>query len=128
MPSADRRETSTIRPTPGSSSQARRGCRPKRGIVTEEHPIQTENGLRLFLTRRVTVLDDAGEPQYLIKTNEDITDRRETESRMAHMAYHDTLTGSAKPRGLPAGAGADDRCLRRAPARNSRCCRSTSIA
>jgi diguanylate cyclase (GGDEF)-like protein/PAS domain S-box-containing protein len=65
----------------------------KRSLVTEEHPIQTANGLRLFLTRRVTVLDEAGEPQYLIKTDEDITDRRETESRMAHMAYHDLLTG-----------------------------------
>ncbi len=64
----------------------------KKGIVTEEHPIQTENGLRLFLTRRMTVLDENGEPQYLINTNEDITDRRETESRMAHMAYHDALT------------------------------------
>lgn len=64
----------------------------KKGVVTEEHPIQTENGLRLFLTRRVTVLDESGEPQYLIKTNEDVTDRRETESRMAHMAYHDSLT------------------------------------
>ncbi|MES2601197.1 MAG: EAL domain-containing protein [Pseudomonadota bacterium] len=64
----------------------------KKGVFTEEHPIQTESGLRLFLTRRVTVLDEAGEPQYLIKTNEDITDRRETESRMAHMAYHDALT------------------------------------
>ncbi len=64
----------------------------KKGIVTEEHPIQTPNGLRLFLTRRVTVLDENGEPQYLIKTNEDVTDRRETESRMAHMAYHDSLT------------------------------------
>jgi diguanylate cyclase (GGDEF)-like protein/PAS domain S-box-containing protein len=64
----------------------------KKGQTTEEQPIQTKNGLRLFLTRRVTVLDEAGEPQYLIKTNEDITDRRQTESRMAHMAYHDTLT------------------------------------
>jgi diguanylate cyclase (GGDEF)-like protein/PAS domain S-box-containing protein len=64
----------------------------KRGQTIEEQPIQTRNGLRLFLTRRVTVLDAAGEPEYLIKTNEDITDRRQTESRMAHMAYHDTLT------------------------------------
>ncbi|MEW6767378.1 MAG: EAL domain-containing protein [Pseudomonadota bacterium] len=64
----------------------------KQGIVTEEHPIQTANGLRLFLTRRMTVLDETGRPQYLINTNEDITDRRETESRMAHMAYHDSLT------------------------------------
>jgi diguanylate cyclase (GGDEF)-like protein/PAS domain S-box-containing protein len=64
----------------------------KRGLLTEEHPISTKDGLRLFLTRRVTVLNDAGEPQYLIKTHEDVTDRRQTESRMAHMAYHDGLT------------------------------------
>jgi diguanylate cyclase (GGDEF)-like protein/PAS domain S-box-containing protein len=64
----------------------------KRGMVSEEHPISTKNGLRLFLTRRATVLNDAGEPQYLIKTHEDVTDRRQTESRMAHMAYHDGLT------------------------------------
>ena len=64
----------------------------KRGILAEEHPISTKDGLRLFLTRRMTVLDDAGEPQYLIKTHEDVTDRRQTESRMAHMAYHDGLT------------------------------------
>src|SRR3954471_4701992 len=64
----------------------------KRGMLAEEHPISTKDGLRLFLTRRVTVLDDAGQPQYLIKTHEDVTDRRQTESRMAHMAYHDGLT------------------------------------
>jgi diguanylate cyclase (GGDEF)-like protein/PAS domain S-box-containing protein len=64
----------------------------KRGLLTEEHPISTKDGLRLFLTRRMTVLDEDGEPQYLIKTHEDVTDRRQTESRMAHMAYHDGLT------------------------------------
>ena len=64
----------------------------KRGLLVEEHPISTKDGLRLFLTRRMTVLDEAGEPQYLIKTHEDVTDRRQTESRMAHMAYHDGLT------------------------------------
>ncbi len=64
----------------------------KRGMITEEHPISTKDGLRLFLTRRATVVNDAGEPQYLIKTHEDVTDRRQTESRMAHMAYHDGLT------------------------------------
>jgi len=67
---------------------ALKGRRP----LTEEHPISTKDGLRLFLTRRVTVLNDSGEPQYLIKTHEDVTDRRQTESRMAHMAYHDGLT------------------------------------
>jgi diguanylate cyclase (GGDEF)-like protein/PAS domain S-box-containing protein len=64
----------------------------KRSLLTEEHPISTKDGLRLFLTRRMTVVDEAGDPQYLIKTHEDVTDRRQTESRMAHMAYHDGLT------------------------------------
>jgi diguanylate cyclase (GGDEF)-like protein/PAS domain S-box-containing protein len=64
----------------------------KRDLLTEEHPISTKDGLRLFLTRRMTVLNEAGDPQYLIKTHEDVTDRRQTESRMAHMAYHDGLT------------------------------------
>jgi diguanylate cyclase (GGDEF)-like protein/PAS domain S-box-containing protein len=64
----------------------------KRGLLAEEHPISTKDGLRLFLTRRMTVLDEDGEPKYLIKTHEDVTDRRQTESRMAHMAYHDGLT------------------------------------
>jgi diguanylate cyclase (GGDEF)-like protein/PAS domain S-box-containing protein len=64
----------------------------KRTLLTEEHPISTRDGLRLFLTRRMPVLDAAGRPQYLIKTHEDVTDRRQTESRMAHMAYHDGLT------------------------------------
>ncbi|MBV9565331.1 MAG: PAS domain-containing protein, partial [Bradyrhizobium sp.] len=44
----------------------------KRDLLTEEHPISTKDGLRLFLTRRMTVLDEAGQPQYLIKTHEDV--------------------------------------------------------
>lgn len=64
----------------------------KGGMQTEEHPISTKDGLRLFLTRRVTVAGEAGGLQYLIKTHEDVTDRRQAEARMAHMAYHDGLT------------------------------------
>jgi PAS domain S-box-containing protein len=64
----------------------------KRSLLIEEHPISTNDGLRLFLTRRMPVVNEAGEPQYLIKTHEDVTDRRQTESRMAPMAYHDGLT------------------------------------
>ena len=70
----------------------------------------------------MTVLDEAGEPQYLIKTHEDITDRRQTESRMAHMAYHDGLTDlpnraaflQALSQMIDACAGSDE---------DSRCCR-----
>jgi diguanylate cyclase (GGDEF)-like protein/PAS domain S-box-containing protein len=61
-------------------------------VVAEEYPVKTPDGMRLYLARRVAVLDEAKQPQYVIQTNEDITDRRQTESRMAHMAYHDGLT------------------------------------
>ena len=66
--------------------------RMKGEVVAEEYPVQSEAGMRLYMARRVAVLDERGEPQYLIQTNEDVTDRRQTESRMAHMAYHDGLT------------------------------------
>ncbi|WP_022722568.1 bifunctional diguanylate cyclase/phosphodiesterase, partial [Rhodopseudomonas sp. B29] len=64
----------------------------KGGMMVEEHPISTAAGLRLFVTRRMTVADEAGGTSYLIKTHVDVTDRRQTEARMAHMAYHDGLT------------------------------------
>lgn len=64
----------------------------KKTVVAEEQPIRTSEGLRLFSTRRVAVFDDAGAPQYIIQTHEDVTQRRQIESRMAHMAYHDALT------------------------------------
>ena len=62
------------------------------GIIAEEQPLKTEDGLRLFSTRRVAVFDDSGDPQYIIQTHEDVTQRRQTETRLAHMAYHDALT------------------------------------
>src|SRR3954453_20447656 len=37
----------------------------KRGLRTEERPTSARDGLRLFRTRRMTVLAGAGEPQYL---------------------------------------------------------------
>ena len=63
-----------------------------RASTAGEHAVSTRDGLRLFMIRRAAVLDDASEPKFLIKTYEDVTDRRQTEARMAHMAYHDGLT------------------------------------
>ncbi len=62
------------------------------GLHTEEHPVRMHDGIRYFLTRRIAIAGNDGQAQYLIKTCEDITDRRETELRMAHMAHHDSLT------------------------------------
>lgn len=59
------------------------------GIFPFQHPAK---GMRMLSERRVAILDEQGDPEYLILSNEDITERRQTESRIAHMAFHDSLT------------------------------------
>ncbi len=46
-------------------------------IDIPEEPIQTPNGVRYLHTRKVTVLDDSGEPAFLLGISEDITERKE---------------------------------------------------
>jgi diguanylate cyclase (GGDEF)-like protein/PAS domain S-box-containing protein len=89
-----RREDVIGAPAEGSAALVARDAEAVRSgaVLAEEHPIETKDGLRLFRTRRVAVNGDNGEPLYLIKTHEDVTQRRATEARMAHMAYHDSLT------------------------------------
>ncbi len=55
-------------------------------------PIATRFGTRLIRSRRHLILDDHGQPQYLIGVVEDVTDRAQAEERIAHMAHHDALT------------------------------------
>ncbi|TAK47682.1 MAG: EAL domain-containing protein [Xanthobacteraceae bacterium] len=59
------------------------------GIYPVEHPTK---GMRMFAGRRVAVMNGKGEAEYVIITQEDITERRQNETRIAHMAYHDALT------------------------------------
>ena len=57
------------------------------------HAIETPgNGTRIVTTRRLPILDDDGEPQYLLGVIEDVTERKQAEARIAHMAHHDALT------------------------------------
>ncbi len=46
----------------------------------------------LVTTRRLTVCDDKGKPQYLLGVIQDVTQRKQAEARIAHMAHHDVLT------------------------------------
>ena len=49
-------------------------------VDTPEEPIQTRHrGLRLLHTRKIPILDDKGNPQYLLGISEDITERQLTE-------------------------------------------------
>lgn len=59
------------------------------GIYPFQHPTK---GMRMLAERRVAITDDTGQAKYVILSGEDVTERRQAESRIAHMAFHDTLT------------------------------------
>ena len=62
-------------------------------IVVEDHPLKTpRKGTRLITTKKVTIRDDQGQPQYLVNVIEDVTERKRTEARIEYLANHDALT------------------------------------
>lgn len=62
-------------------------------VLLGEYPLaRPDSTIGLFSSRRVAILDGQGHPEYIVMTHVDITDRRKTESRLEHLAYHDGLT------------------------------------
>lgn len=58
-----------------------------------EHCLETPgNGKRNVTATSLPVLNAKSEPQYLLTVIEDVTERKEAEARIAHMAHHDPLT------------------------------------
>ena len=58
-----------------------------------EHKFHSPHrGERTHLSRRVPVLDNEGKPQYLLLVIQDVTEQKEAEARIAHLAHHDPLT------------------------------------
>lgn len=58
-----------------------------------EHTFHSPHrGERTHLSRRVPVLDNGGNPQYLLLVIQDVTEQKEAEARIAHLAQHDPLT------------------------------------
>ena len=55
-----------------------------KGLVDiPEEPVGTRTrGTRVLHTRKIPILDDAGEPQFLLGISEDITDRKQAEQRL----------------------------------------------
>ncbi len=64
-----------------------------RGPIDDEHQIRMADGaMRVAKSSRLPILDEKGEPQYLLTVIEDITERKRQEERIAHLAHHDALT------------------------------------
>jgi diguanylate cyclase (GGDEF)-like protein/PAS domain S-box-containing protein len=58
-----------------------------------EHVVHTShNGTRVLTTRNLSIPDETGEQRYLLSLSEDITERKQAEARIAHMAQYDALT------------------------------------
>lgn len=62
-------------------------------IETPEFSLVTpENGARVLASKRVAIRDGGGKPEYLLTVLEDVTEKRISEQKIAHMAHHDALT------------------------------------
>ena len=62
----------------------------------DEHAVVTPgNGTRIVTATRLPVMGSDGKPQYLISVIHDVTERKRSEQRIAHMANHDPLTDLA---------------------------------
>lgn len=63
-------------------------------IPNREEEVVTDSGEnRVYLTSKVPLRDSLGATIAVLTTSVDITERRDTEKRLEHMASHDALTG-----------------------------------
>jgi diguanylate cyclase (GGDEF)-like protein/PAS domain S-box-containing protein len=62
-------------------------------VFFDEHAVSTPgNGTRIATATRLPLFGPDGKPQYLVSVIDDVTDRKRSEQRIAHMTSHDTLT------------------------------------
>ncbi len=76
------------------AGQDRRVIASGRQLVIGDEPVTRPNGetRRIRTVKKPLPMLDGSTPRYLLGISEDITERRASEDRMAHMASHDSLT------------------------------------
>ncbi len=62
------------------------------GVHTSEQLLTTASGTRILHTRALVARGNDARKHYLILIAEDVTDQREADARIHHMAHHDNLT------------------------------------
>jgi diguanylate cyclase (GGDEF)-like protein len=65
----------------------------RRRYVTEQRCLRADGRLVWISLSLSPVRDEDGETLYLISQMQDVTERKQTEARLAHQAMHDPLTG-----------------------------------
>lgn len=58
-----------------------------------EEFIETSSGTRILHTKKISLQNENGEPQFLLGISEDITQRKQAEERIEKLAHYDQLTG-----------------------------------
>ena len=62
-------------------------------LFIDEHRWESRTlGARFITSRRLAIRDHAGMPRYLINVVEDVTERRQANEKIAHLAHYDALT------------------------------------
>ena len=54
--------------------------------------MRLEKDPRFVTSRKLIIPDDQGEPQYLLSVIEDVTERKRSDERIAHLRAYDALT------------------------------------
>jgi len=73
-------------------NEAAEAARSGAGLIKAEVPALTRRGPRIINSLRILVRGEDDAPGHLITVFEDVTDRRQAEERVVHMALHDALT------------------------------------
>ena len=62
------------------------------GVEITEETIETPQGTRILHTKKLSLRDAQGNPQYLLGISEDITERKAAASEIERLAFYDPLT------------------------------------
>jgi diguanylate cyclase (GGDEF)-like protein/PAS domain S-box-containing protein len=70
-----------------------RAVRSRESLFIDEHRWESQTlGSRFITSTRIAIRDKAGDPRYIVNVVEDVTERRQANEKIAHMAHYDALT------------------------------------
>jgi diguanylate cyclase (GGDEF)-like protein/PAS domain S-box-containing protein len=65
----------------------------KTGLFIEEEKINSKDKTLVISTKKIPILNEGGEPQYILGISENITEKKQMEKTIKKLAYTDEITG-----------------------------------